>query len=72
MVGSLLPLFIRDKILVRWDLKLRELILTIAHEARHLWHAAQGCPIDIEVKDVECEDFALKAIKEISGGAQCN
>lgn len=59
-----------DVVFIRWDLPLREMLLTIAHEARHLWYAAQGSTLDVGAEDAECEAFALQALKNISGGKQ--
>lgn len=59
-----------DVMFVRWDLRPRELQLTIAHEARHLWHAAQSCSMEAAVEDAECEAFARQALKDISRGEQ--
>jgi hypothetical protein len=61
-----------DLMIVRWDLELRELLLTIAHEARHLWHAAHGSSLSPVDEDADCEAFAVRALKEISGGGKCN
>ena len=56
-----------DLMIVRWDLELRELLLTIAHEARHLWHAAHGSSLSPVDEDADCEAFAIRALKEIKG-----
>lgn len=61
-----------DLVIVRWDLELRELLLTIAHEARHLWHAAQGGRLSPVEEDADCEAFAVRALKEIKGETKCN
>lgn len=61
-----------DVVFIRWDLPLREMLLTIAHEARHLWHAAQGSTLDVGAEDAECEAFAVRALNQITGGKSCS
>lgn len=55
---------------IRWDLMPREMLLTVAHEARHLWHKAQGGGLDAGAEDAECEAFARQAMRDILGGNQ--